>query len=127
MPPEWIIPAPLTEADITSSAGFVYCITNTLTGKRYIGKKFSKAKANGKMKESKWQAYWGSCTALAIDLQNLGHDAFTREVLSIHQRRSEVDYEECRLQFGLDVLRAKMPCGEKAYYNTAISGRWFRA
>ena len=72
--------------------GFVYQITNTTNGRKYIGKKlaeFKKARPplKGRVNkrrytvESDWKEYFGSSDALTEDVQKLGKDNFTREIL----------------------------------------------
>ena len=72
--------------------GFVYLITNTTTGQKYVGKKLAKFKTTkpplkGKKnkrrgyKESDWRDYWGSSDRLQEDVDKLGPKKFTREIL----------------------------------------------
>jgi len=78
--------------------GFVYLITNNVSGRRYIGKKLAKFSKttykvvklkNGNKKRKKirskidsdWQLYYGSNDQLNRDIQELGSDNFTREIL----------------------------------------------
>ncbi len=78
--------------------GFVYIITNLVTGRMYIGKKLAKfAKTtyktvklkNGKKKkkkirgkiESDWKDYYGSNDQLNADVQRLGTENFRRKIL----------------------------------------------
>jgi len=95
--------------------GFVYLITNTTTGRKYIGKKLAKFKTTkpplkGKKnkrrghKESDWQEYWGSSDALIADVQALGPENFTREILYFCKSRAEMSYIEAREQFDRRVL-----------------------
>ena len=68
--------AEFTEEMISDNYGFVYLITNTLTGRKYIGKKFfysSKTKVvKGKKKKFKvssdWKTYYGSSAEVTKDV-----------------------------------------------------------
>jgi hypothetical protein len=114
--------------------GFVYLITNNLTGRKYIGKKLAKfAKTtyrtvklkNGTKKKKKirskidsdWQSYYGSNTELNADVAKLGVDNFTREILYYCGSKAECSYVEARLQFEYRVLESD------DYYNGQISVR----
>lgn len=93
--------------------GFVYCITNRQTGRRYVGKKlFYSAKrkqVKGRKKrfkvESDWQDYWGSNKVLLADIQELGTEHFQRDILQICATKGECSYWESKYQFEWDVLR----------------------
>ena len=115
-------------------AGFVYMITNNLTGRRYIGKKLSKfAKTtyrmerlkNGKRRrrkirgkiESDWQTYYGSSPELTRDIEQLGAENFTREILYFCRSKAECTYIEAREQFARRVLESD------DYYNGHIQCR----
>ena len=65
--------------------GFVYLITNTTTGQKYVGKKLAKFKTTkpplkGKKnkrrgyKESDWRTYYGSSDRLNADVAALGEE-----------------------------------------------------
>lgn len=123
----WTLPDGLTEADVDASAGFVYRITHKASGKAYIGKKWAQMEVKRKWRPSRWRSYWGSSRPLTADLTALGHDAFEREILTVFGTRAEVDYAEVEMMFHLDVLRARLPDGSRAYYNEAFLQRWFRA
>ena len=92
--------------------GFVYCITNTLTGRKYIGKKGTtsaayktvKGKKKKLRKESNWREYYGSCEELLTDIATLGKDKFSREVIYLSRSKGENSYFEAKLQFEADVL-----------------------
>lgn len=94
------------------AVGFVYIITNTVTGRAYIGKKrfwFSKRKqVKGKKKklkvESDWREYYGSSDEIAADVKTLGADKFTRRILRICYSLGECSYYEAKLQFQHEVL-----------------------
>lgn len=114
--------------------GFVYLITNRLTGRMYIGKKLARFKKttyrtvklkNGKKKRKKirgstdsgWQTYWGSNEELAADVILLGEENFSREILYYCQSKAECSYIEAREQFARRVLESD------DYYNGHIQVR----
>jgi hypothetical protein len=114
--------------------GFVYIITNKLSGRRYIGKKLSKFSKttykivklkNGNKKRKKikskidsdWQQYYGSNIELNKDIQALGIENFTREILFYCRSKSECSYIEAREQFNHRVLESD------DYYNGHIQVR----
>jgi len=114
--------------------GFVYLISNTITGRKYIGKKLAKfskttyktvklkngtkkkKKIRGKI-ESDWQTYYGSSPNLTTDVVALGTDKFTREILYYCKSKSETSYIEAREQFERKVLESD------EYYNGHIQVR----
>ena len=98
--------------------GFVYLITNTTNDRKYIGKKLtqfkrSKKPLKGKVNkrrytvESDWQDYYGSSDALSADVELLGKDKFTREIIFWCSSKSELSYVEAREQFSHKVLESK--------------------
>ena len=108
--------------------GFVYLITNLKTGQKYIGKKLAKFKTTkpplkGRKnkrrgyKESDWKDYWGSSDRLYADVQSLGPENFTREILYFCKSRAEMSYIEAREQFDRRVLETD------EYYNGIINVR----
>lgn len=94
------------------SFGFVYMIENTVTGRKYIGRKyFSKAgykQVNGKRKKirqpSDWQNYYGSNETLKEDVSILGEDKFVRTILHLCKTKSECSYLETKEIFARDAL-----------------------
>ena len=108
--------------------GFVYIITNLTNNKKYIGKKLAKFKTTkpplkGRKnkrrghKESDWRDYWGSSDKLNEDVQALGTDKFTREILYYCNSRGLMSYLEAREQFERRVLESD------DYYNGIINVR----
>ena len=114
--------------------GFVYCITNISSGRRYIGKKLAKFSKttyktvklkNGTKKKKKirskidsdWQEYYGSSVELSKDIDTLGKDKFSREILYYCKSKAETSYVEAREQFDRKVLESD------EYYNGQISVR----
>jgi hypothetical protein len=114
--------------------GFVYLITNNSNGRKYIGKKLAKfAKTtqktiklkNGTKKKKKirskvdsdWREYYGSSPELTKDVELMGIDNFTREILYYCKSKSECSYIEAREQFSRRVLESA------DYYNGHIQVR----
>ena len=114
------------------AVGFVYLISNTLTGKKYIGKKiahFAKTTykvvklKNGTKKKKKirsqvpsdWEVYYGSNTDLHVDIARYGSQNFTREILHYCKSKAEMSWFELKEQVDRDVLH------RSDYYNGWIS------
>ena len=130
----WIFEDTPVETLPEDCVGFVYLITNKLTGRKYVGKKLAKFSRttykmvklkNGKKKRKKirgkidsdWQTYYGSSPELTKDVVALGVDNFTREVLYYCKSKSECSYIEAREQFARRVLETE------DYYNGHIQVR----
>jgi hypothetical protein len=114
--------------------GFVYLITNNITGRKYIGKKLAKFSKttyrvvklkNGTKKKKKirskvdsdWQEYYGSSIELTSDIEKLGKENFTREIIHYCKSKAQTSYLEAKEQFARNVLESK------DYYNGQISVR----
>lgn len=105
--------------------GFVYLITNTLDGRKYIGKKLltfaSTKQVKGKKKRvrvaSDWMDYYGSSDELKTDVEKLGVQVFTREILYLCATKGECNYLEAREQMDRRVLESN------DYYNGQIQCR----
>ena len=111
--------------------GFESCvnlITNKTNGRMYVGKKLAKFKVTkaplkGKKnkrhstKESDWREYWGSSDRLKYDVETLGPENFTREILYFCPSRGIASYLEAREQFERKVLETD------DYYNGIINVR----
>ena len=108
--------------------GFVYLITNTTNDRKYIGKKLArfsrsrpplkgrKNKRRSKV-ESDWRDYWGSSEHLQADVDNLGPEKFTREILHYCPSKGILSYLEAKEQFDRKVLLTD------DYYNGIINCR----
>jgi hypothetical protein len=109
--------------------GFVYLITNNLTGKMYIGKKvfwFKKTKQVNKKKKkylapSDWKEYYGSSPALNKDVALHGAENFKREILHLCANKGLASYYETLEQFQREVL-----FNPEQYYNDWIIVRVHR-
>ena len=114
--------------------GFVYIITNTISGRKYIGKKLAKFSKttyktvklkNGNKKKKKirskidsdWREYYGSSPELTKDVVALGTENFSREILFYCKSKAECSYIEAREQFSRRVLESN------DYYNGHIQVR----
>lgn len=123
---------PFLSEDIGEYYGFVYCIVNVLSGRRYIGRKYfwSLRKPRGKTRrvrsESDWKRYYGSCDELNNERKEVGNAAFSRHILSLHTKKSLCNYEETRQLFINNVLSESLNTGEPAFYNSNILGRYMR-
>lgn len=114
--------------------GFVYLIVNLTNNRKYIGKKLAKFSKtsyktvtlkNGTKKKKKikskidsdWLEYYGSSNELNKDVEALGKDQFTREILFFCKSKAECSYVEAREQFSRRVLEST------EYYNNNIMCR----
>jgi len=130
----WLYENTLVETLPETCVGFVYLITNKISGRKYIGKKLAKFSKttyrmvklkNGKKKRKKikgkidsdWMTYYGSSPELTKDVVALGVDNFTREILYYCSSKSECSYIEAREQFRHKVLESD------DYYNGHIQVR----
>jgi hypothetical protein len=111
------------------SFGFVYMIENTITGRKYIGRKyFTQAgykQVNGKRKKirkpSDWETYYGSNETLKEDVSILGEDKFVRTILHLCKTKSECSYLETYEIFNRHALLSEN------YYNDWVSAKVRRA
>jgi hypothetical protein len=130
----WIHQGTTVETLPEDCVGFVYLITNCISGRKYIGKKLAKFSKttyrvvklkNGNKKRKKirskidsdWQTYYGSNEELNRDVAALGAENFTREILFYCKSKAECSYIEAREQFTHRVLEST------EYYNGQISVR----
>jgi len=130
----WLYQGILIEELPEDCVGFVYLITNSVTGRKYIGKKLAKfaktsykvvKQKNGIKKKKKirskvdsdWRDYFGSSDELLKDVITLGKENFTREILHYCTSKAHTSYLEAKEQFDRKVLETT------DYYNGQISVR----
>jgi len=130
----WLFEGTSVESLPEDCVGFVYLITNTITGRKYIGKKLAKFSKttyktvklkNGTKKKKKirskidsdWMDYYGSSDELNKDILTLGKENFTREILHYCKSKAHTSYLEAKEQFDRKVLEST------DYYNGHISVR----
>lgn len=114
--------------DIGDYVGFVYIITNLISGKQYVGKKlFTKAKINRTVKDgvvikkrssrvcSDWKSYYGSNEELKNEVKSLGSSNFKREILFLCKSKSELSYRETYEIFSRHTLLGD------GFYNSWVS------
>ena len=131
---QWIYKNQPVEQLPEDCVGFVYIITNTVSGRMYVGKKLARFKTtrykmhtqkNGKKVRKKirgavasdWQEYHGSSDQLNRDVESIGRDQFRREILYYCRSKAECNYIEAREQFARKVLESDQ------YYNGHIRVR----
>jgi len=131
---QWIYKNQPVEQLPEQCVGFVYIITNTISGRMYVGKKLARFKTtrykmhtqkNGKKIRKKirgavasdWLEYYGSSDQLNRDVESLGRDQFQREILYYCCSKAECNYIEAREQFARKVLESDQ------YYNGHIRVR----
>lgn len=111
-----------------SAFGFIYEICNTVTGRKYIGKKQCnnrikrrplKGRKNSRIdfKESDWKEYTGSSKELNEDIQKFGKDKFTFVILHSCMSKWELGYREIKEQIERDVIL------KEEYYNGILNVR----
>ena len=117
-------------SDPGDNYGFVYVIHNKVNGRKYIGKKFFwslKRKQVNKVRkrykvESDWKNYWSSSEEVKKDVEILGKDSFTREIIHLCKTKGVTNYLEAKEQFLNNVLENK-----EEWYNSWIMVRVSRS
>ena len=112
--------------------GFVYLVTHTPSGKKYLGKKqlisnrtlppLKGTKRKRKVqKESDWKTYYGSQSEVKqLVKESKDKLEFVREILIFTSTKKQLTYFETKLQFVNEVLE------NDEYLNSNILGKFFR-
>lgn len=110
--------------------GFIYRIIDLDNGREYIGKKqFEKVrrkKVTGKTRrkvvrsDSDWRTYTSSSKHVNEAIDTKGIDNFVFLIESLHKTKAGLFYAEIEAQVNEDVLRAKLPSGDRKYYNAMV-------
>ena len=113
--------------------GFVYEITDTENGMKYIGKKKfwskvtrpplkGKKRKRRSVKESDWQDYHGSSEEVKQLVENTGRWRFKRKILHLCNTLGEMSYMEMHYQITEHVLLRP-----DEYYNAFVGGKIHRS
>ena len=108
--------------------GVIYEICNTVTNRKYIGKKQCISKLKRKplkgrknkrieLRESDWKMYTGSSNELNADIEKYGKDKFRFTILHFCGSKWELGYREIKEQIHRDVILSE------EYYNGILNVR----
>jgi len=127
MTSHWLYQGKILHEVPESYYGFVYQITNKLTDKKYIGRKYfgktrrikkkGKARRTVKRTESDWRTYTGSSKQLNQDIVKHGKSKFKFEILIMAKTKGQVNYLEENIQHRKQVIL------RDDYYNDCIGSR----
>jgi hypothetical protein len=130
---EWIYENKVfTSEEISDNIGFVYEITDTENGMKYIGKKKFwskvtrpplKGKKNKRrsVKESDWKTYYSSSEKIKTLVEDTGGLRFERRIIRLCKSLGEMTYYEMKEQIIRDVLFKP-----DEYYNAFVGGKIHR-
>ena len=94
--------------------GFIYNVTNKLTGVQYIGRRMYHS--------GNWRTYTTSSKYVNADIEKYGKENFQFDIWYSVETRGDLVHLEIQEQHDNRVLTAKLDNGERAYYNRSIGG-----
>jgi hypothetical protein len=97
------------------TVGFIYLLTYTTTGQRYLGRKLlTKAHRRQKNKkiirtrvESDWREYWSSSPDVKQLIEEVGTDKFVREILVFALNKSHLMYLEEKFLYCVSAMESE--------------------
>jgi len=123
------------------SFGFIYIVTHTPSGKKYLGKKslyhnikkkltkkqLAEQTGRGRkptteiiQKESDWKTYYGSEEFIKQKIKEGKQEEFTRNIIQFVENKKLLTYYECAWQFKYGVLE------DEKWLNSNILGKFFK-
>ena len=99
VPWEGVVPEP------KKYLGFLYLITNKVTGRKYLGRKqYWNTRKGKRVSESDWRTYTGSSPDVNRDIKNIGISNFKFEILAQVNSKGSLRYLEANIQHKKDIL-----------------------
>ena len=128
----WLYPGQFSPEDWF---GFIYRIIDLDTDREYIGKKqfwsTTRKPVKGKtrrkvvVKSSDWKLYTSSSKHVNAAIGERGKDRFVFLIETLYKSKAALHYGEVEAQINEDVLRAKLPSGERKFYNAMVANMKF--
>lgn len=122
--------------DVDEWYGFIYQVTNSINGIKYIGRKNFRMRRSVKIKgrknrkityvKSNWKTYTTSSKYVNDDIKMLGKENFKFEIIELCKTKGDLSFREVEIQWQLRVLSEKTDDGEWKYYNRSINAVRFR-
>ena len=112
--------------------GFIYEVTHTPTGRKYIGKKVlyfnmtlppltSQKRKRKIVKESDWKTYFGSHAEIVGLIKEGKQEEFTKQILCFVRSKKLLTYYETKYLFIKEVLEYR-----NNYINDNVLGKFYR-
>ncbi len=112
--------------------GFIYEVTHTPTGRKYIGKKVlyfnrtlppltGQKRKRKVVKESDWKTYYGSHAEIVSLIKEGKQEEFTKQILCFVRSKKLLTYYETKYLFIKEVLEYR-----NNYINDNVLGKFYR-